>query len=192
MENKKRLIKKIIIYCSCIIIFIFYLWGLYGTFFYKEEIVFEGPEFSKVGYYLDLNEEKTEFINSGDTIEIKRNDGDRLYVYSQWECILKHYSEENNLPNIKYLDHQGIIYKIYLDEQLISTNFNPETTKYEIASIKNNNGFFRWECTTSYAISFKVDISQIGNYKIVCETKVLIDDEEKIYFNEFYFNVIDN
>lgn len=194
MENKKRLIiiKKITIYLSCIIIFMFCLWGLYGTIFYKEAIVFEGPNFYKVGYYTDLNEEKTEFLNSGDIIELNRNEGDIVYVSIKWECFLKYYKDENDLPTIKFLDHQAIIYKIYLNNELISTNYKPETTKYEIATITNNNGFFRWESKTSYATSIKVDTSKSGSYKIVSETKVFIDDEERFYYNEFSFDVIDS
>lgn len=190
-EKTHNIAKKISLYLFGIMIVLFCLWGLYGAIFYKETIIFDGPNFYHVGYYTNKSESKTEFVDDGDWIELDNNDGNLLYVSIKWECLFKYYSKEDDFPTVKYLDGQGIVYEVYLDDELILTNYQPQTTEYKIASIGNNNTFFRWESKTSYSTSLQIDVSISGHYKIITKATLQIDDEEKFLYNEFSFNVVD-
>lgn len=186
--NKSKKIKTIGI---CFLILLFIMWGLYYSLICKESIVFQGPDF-EVGYYPDPESENLELIQSDVPVDIKQISRNRIYGYADWKCIFKYYTDESDIPVMKYIDQQAIIYRLYWSDELISTNFDPEFTEYKVATMKNNNGFFRWESNTYYGTTFSFDISKTGNYRIIFETKVLMNNEEKIYSNELTFTVIDN
>ena len=184
-ENKLLvIIKKVFVYVFGSILIAFLLWGIYDSIFHKEKVIFKGPDII-VNY---KNQGDIRYLNNNDIIDLENFEG-KLYVILEWEYLFKYFRDEKDLPEIKYLDKQGIIYRLYLDDELISTNYNPDINEYYVAQIRNNNGIFRWESKTGNKTLFDFKINQSGFYKIVCEVKILIDGIEEIYIKEFNFQV---